>query len=62
LWQFRSASILTELLLVILGALCYWRAAAVVTSEAGTGRTRARVTAALIFVCGVIVLAMDVTG
>jgi hypothetical protein len=62
LWQFRPASILAELLLVILGALCYWRAASVVTAEAGRGHTRALVTTALIFVCGVIVLALDVTG
>jgi hypothetical protein len=62
LWQFKSDSILAELLLLILGALCYWRAAGVVTGEAGRGRTRALVTTALILVCGVIVLALDVTA
>jgi hypothetical protein len=61
-WRFRPVSVLAELLLVILGALCYWRAAGVVTAEAGIGRTRALITTALIFVSGLIVLALDVTG
>jgi hypothetical protein len=62
LWQFKPVSIIAELLLVILGALTYWQAAAVVTTEAGKGRTRALATTALIFACGAIVLALDVTG
>jgi hypothetical protein len=62
LWQFRAASAATELLLVILGAWCYWRAASVVTAAAQKGRTRAMITSALIFVCGVTVLALDVAG
>jgi hypothetical protein len=62
LWQFRAASAVTELLLVILGAWCYWRAASVVVAGAQKGRTRAMITSGLIFVCGVTVLALDVTG
>ncbi len=62
LWQFKTASAVTELLLVILGAWCYWRAASVVTAAAQKGRTRAMITSVLIFVCGVAVLALDVTG
>jgi membrane-bound metal-dependent hydrolase YbcI (DUF457 family) len=62
LWQFRTGSILTELLLVILGAWFYWRAADVVTASAQKGRTRAMITASLIFLFGVAVLALDVTG
>ena len=62
LWQFRTASALVELLLVIVGAWCYWQAASVATAAAQRGRTRAMITAALIFLCGVIVLAMDFTG
>jgi hypothetical protein len=62
LWQFKPVSIIAELLLVILGALTYWQAAAVVTAEAGKGRTRALATTALILACGAIVLALDVTG
>lgn len=62
LWQFRSASIVAELLVVILGALFYWRAASVVAAEAGRGCARALVTTALIFICGAVVLVLDVTG
>ena len=62
LWQFRTGSILAELLLVILGSWSYWQAASVVTTEAQRGRTRALITASLIFLCGVAVLALDVTG
>ena len=62
LWQIRTGSILAELLLVILGALCYWRAAGVVTAAANRGHIRAIITATLIFLCGVTVLALDVTG
>jgi membrane-bound metal-dependent hydrolase YbcI (DUF457 family) len=62
LWQFRTVSALTELFLVILGAWYYWRAASVVAGAAQRGRTRAMITAVLIFLCGVTVLAMDVTG
>jgi len=47
---------------VTLGASCYWRAASVVTAAAQRGRTRAMITAMLIFLCGVAVLALDVTG
>ena len=62
LWQVRTGSMLAELLLVVLGALCYWRAAGAVTAAAQKGRTRAIITAILIFLCGVAVLATDVTA
>ena len=62
LWQIRTGSILVELLLVTLGAVCYWQAAGVVTAAAQRGRTRAMITTALIFLCGATVLALDVTG
>lgn len=62
LWQFRTCSILAELVMVILGAWCYWRAASIVTAAEQRGRTRAIITAVLIFLCGVAVLALDVTG
>src|SRR5215469_15664850 len=47
--QIRTGSILAELLLVILGALCYPRAAGVVTAAAQRGRVRPMITAMLIF-------------
>jgi hypothetical protein len=62
LWQFRTVSAVAELFLVILGAWCYWRAASVVVAGAQRGRTRALITALLIFVCGLTVLALDVAG
>jgi len=62
LWQFRTASALTELVLVLLGAWLYWRAASAVTTEAHRGRTRAIVTAALLVICGLTVLGLDVTA
>jgi len=62
LWQFKTASVLVELLLVILGAWCYWRAASEVTTTARRGRSRAMIAAVLILLCGVAVLAMDAMG
>ena len=62
LWQFKTVSVLVELLLVILGAWCYWRAASDVTTSAQRGRSRAMISAALILLCGVAVLAMDAMG
>lgn len=62
LWQFKAASVLLELLLVLLGAWYYWRAARVVTTTAQRGRTRAIVSAVLIALSGIAVLALDATG
>ena len=62
LWQFKTASVLAELLLVVLGAWCYWRAARDVTTTARRGRSRAMIAAVLILLCGVAVLAMDAMG
>lgn len=62
LWQLKMVSVSVELLLVLLGAWCYWRAASDVTATARKGRTRAIVTAALIFLCGITVLTLDAMG
>jgi hypothetical protein len=62
LWQFKAASALVELLLVILGATLYWRAASRVTAQAQRGRTRAIVSAALILLAGIGVLTLDLTA
>jgi len=62
LWQFQTTSALIELVLVCLGAWCYWRAASTVITEADKSRTRAIVAATLIVLCGLTVLALDVTG
>lgn len=62
LWQVKTGSILAELLLVILGTWCYWRAARAASLAAHKGHSRAIVTALLILVGGVAVLVLDVTG
>ena len=62
LWQFKTASVLVELLLVLLGAWCYWRAASDLTATARKGRVRATIAAGLILLGGVAVLAMDAMG
>jgi membrane-bound metal-dependent hydrolase YbcI (DUF457 family) len=62
LWQFKTASIVVELLLVVFGAWCYWQSASVITAAARKGRGRAMIAAALLLVCGITVLALDVTG
>ena len=62
LWQFKTVSIAVELLLVLVGAWSYWRAARVVTVEAQRGRMRAMISAVLILLCGVAVLALDAMG
>lgn len=62
LWQMKTGSILAELLLVILGTWCYWRAARAASLAAHKGNSRAIVTALLILLGGVAVLVLDVTG
>lgn len=59
LWQLKAASVAAELLLVILGACLYWRAASGVAEAAHKGHTRVVVTALLIFLGGIAVLALD---
>ncbi len=62
LWRTPTAAIAAEFLLVTAGAWLYWRAAESVTTAAGYGRTRATVASLLILVCGLGVLALDVSG
>jgi hypothetical protein len=62
LWQVKTGSILAELMLVILGTWCYWRAARAASLAAHKGYSRAIVTALLILLGGVAVLVLDVTG
>jgi membrane-bound metal-dependent hydrolase YbcI (DUF457 family) len=59
LWQFKAASVVVELLLVMLGAWCYWRAARATAQDANRGHSRAMITAILILLGGVAVLALD---
>jgi hypothetical protein len=62
LWQRPQIAAGVELLLVLTGALLYWRAARGVASQAGQGGRRASLSAALIAVFGVLVLFIDFTS
>jgi hypothetical protein len=62
LWQWRNGSIAAELALVAGGAWFYLRAARSVTTSAKFGQKRAMITGLLILICGVAILALDVTG
>jgi membrane-bound metal-dependent hydrolase YbcI (DUF457 family) len=62
LWQMPAASILVELMLVVSGAWCYWRAARSVTVTANSGRTTAMISAGLLLTSGIVVLFLDVSG
>ena len=62
LWAEPSVAALLELVLVLSGALMYWRAARQVSAKAGRSGTWAGLCAALIAVSGVLVLYLDYTG
>lgn len=63
LWQLPEVSAIVELALVVIGAVLYWRAARAVVREAGvTSPRRAQITAALIAVAGITLLAVDFAG
>lgn len=62
LWRFPIASASAELLLLLVGAGLYWRAALKATRQAGQKRAIASSSAALLLVFGLVVLLLDVTG
>jgi hypothetical protein len=62
LWRWPMATAAVELLLVVVGVWLYWRAARAAASAAGKGGMRANLAGALVLICGVGVLALDVTG
>jgi membrane-bound metal-dependent hydrolase YbcI (DUF457 family) len=62
LWRAPAASAAVELALAAVGAWIYWRAARSATVQAGRGKFTAALSASLILVFGVLVLALDVTG
>jgi membrane-bound metal-dependent hydrolase YbcI (DUF457 family) len=63
LWERPMASVTAELVLIVAGALFYWRAArGAVRAAGGGGRLRADVAAGLILIAGCAVLYLDVTG
>jgi hypothetical protein len=62
MWRSHAASMLTELALVLAGALLYWRAALAVTTAEGVPRSRAHVAGGFLLAAGVITLALSVMG
>jgi hypothetical protein len=62
LWQWHSASILAELLLVVGGAALYWRAAIDVLEADGRPVRPAHVAGGFLLVAGLITLVLNVVG
>lgn len=59
LWRVPDASAALELILVLLGAWLYWRAAHTVAAQAGRGQRAAALSAALIAFFGLLILGLD---
>lgn len=62
LWRYPWTAAGVELLLVVMGAWLYWRAARAITLEDDKSRRRARLVSLLILVGGIVVLGLDVCG
>ncbi len=62
LWNHPPVAACVELILVITGAIMYWRAAMGVSPKTGKGGTLASVSAAMIAAFGVLVLILDYTS
>lgn len=62
LWRYPMASIGVELVLVVAGALLYWRAARATAKSAGRGQALAAACSLLILVCGGAVLLLDASA
>lgn len=62
LWRMPQMSFAIELLLVLIGAWLYWRAASTVTRDRGKGKRAAMMAAGLIAVFGVLILWLDFTA
>jgi hypothetical protein len=62
LWRYPWTAASIELLLVVMGAWLYWRAASAITLEDDKARQRARLVSLLILIGGIVVLGLDVSG
>ena len=62
LWRHPSTAASMELMLVVMGAWLYWRAARAITVEDDKARQRARLVSLLILIGGIVVLGLDVSG
>jgi hypothetical protein len=62
LWRFPTASAAIELAILTAGAYLYWRVAVATCRQSGRSQSIASISAALILIFGLAVLALDVTG
>ena len=62
LWRHPWTAAGMELLLVVMGAWLYWRAARAITLEDDRARRRARLVSLLILIGGIVVLGLDFSG
>lgn len=62
LWNYPVAAACVELVLVVAGAVMYWRAAVEVSAKAGRNGKLAAISAGMIAAFGVLVLAIDYTS
>ena len=62
LWRYAWTAASMELLLVVMGAWLYWRAARAIVLEDDKARQRARLVSLLILIGGIVVLGLDVSG
>jgi hypothetical protein len=62
LWRAPAAAALLELLLVLLGAILYWRAGLACTRAASAKPARAHLAGGAALITGVVTLAIDVAG
>jgi hypothetical protein len=62
LWRYPAASAVLELVIVVAGALLYWRAAGRVAGTDGAAIRRARICGAGVLVAGLLTLALNVLG
>jgi membrane-bound metal-dependent hydrolase YbcI (DUF457 family) len=62
LWRYPWTAASMELLLVVMGAWLYWRAARAITLEDDKARQRARLVSLLILIGAIVVLGLDVSG
>jgi hypothetical protein len=60
LWRYPVAAMVVELVIVVIGAGLYWRAArATVAASGSSKKSRANVAGFLVLACGIAVLALD---
>jgi len=62
LWQVPAASVVVELMLIVVGPFLYWRAAVAAAHAGNRGTSTAHATSALLIASGLVTLTLDVLG